>query len=317
MDKHSLSISNSRSKSIFCFLLKFIVMLLIIIFALSCILPAYAEHYDGIVYKKLTCLDSIEGARIILVGNSNLAFGINSDILEEEFDMPVVNLGFQGAVDNAFHENMIKGKLHKGDIVIICHTTYSDDGKIDVPLLALETMETHISMWNLPDKKDYVSLVNAIPIYLNHAIKRHCGDDSDYSVYTAKSFSKNGDNIARRLLGEQTVEWSEGVSVPKINENCMDRLNKLNQYVKNCGATLLVAGYPIAMGEYTQDESVYKSFENQLRSSLDCNVISDFDDYMYPYSYFWDTQYHLTTEGAIVRTNCLKADLREWMESNR
>ena len=172
-------------------------------------------------------------------------------------------------------------------------------------------------MWNLPDKKDYVALINEIPIYLNHAIKRHCGDDSDYIVYTAQSFNKNGDNIANRIFGEQTVEWSEGVSVPQINETCIDRLNKLNQYVKNCDATLLVAGYPIAMGEYTQDESVYKAFENQLRSSLECDVISNYSDYMYPYSYFWDTQYHLTTEGARIRTNCLKADLREWMESNR
>lgn len=317
MGKHSLFISNFKHRTLYMFLLKLLVMVSMIVLILSFVLPAYSEHYDGIVYKKLTYFDSIEGPRIVLVGNSNLAFGIQSEILEEEFNIPVVNLGFQGAVDNAFHERMIAGRLHKGDIVVICHTTYADDGKIDVPLLALETIETHFGLWNLPNIGDYVSLINAIPIYLNHATKRYCGDDSDYSVYMAKSFNKQGDNVAKRKWGEQTVEWSNGVSVPQINDNCIDRLNKLNQYVNKCGATLLVAGYPIAMGEYTQNTIVYEEFEKQLRDALDCTVISDVNNYMFPYSYFWDTQYHLTTEGARIRTNCLKEDIKRWMKQNR
>lgn len=104
------------------------------------------------------------------------------------------------------------------------------------------------------------------------------------------------------------------VNVPEINDICVNRLNRLNECVNSQGADMVVAGYPIAYGKYsefTQDDFV--EFEKKLADELDCNVISDFTDYFYPYDYFYNTGYHLTNKGAEVRTNQLISDLKCWL----
>lgn len=316
MDKHSLFTSNFKDNKLLLLLIKFTIVSLIILFFLSNVLPAFYDGYWGVVYDKINYLESVNGPRIILIGNSNLAFGMDSVMLEEHFNKPVINLGFHGAAGNSFHEKMIKGKLHEGDIVIICHTSYSDNGKVESSLLAWEALENHKELWYLPDRLDYVSLVDTFPTYLNHAIKRYSGDYNDFFVYSRKAFNVNGDNISERNYGEQKMDWSGGVSVPGINDTCINRLNALNTYANECGATLLVAGYPIADGEFTPKHQIYDEFEKELRNRLDCTVISHFSDYMIPYKYFYDTEYHLTNEGANLRTNLLISDLDKWMNES-
>ncbi len=79
------------------------------------------------------------------------------------------------------------------------------------------------------------------------------------------------------------------------------------------GAVLVIAGYPIAYGEYsTFDASDFAEFKTALQSKLNCPIISDYADYFFPYSYFYDTQYHLTAEGADVRAQQLIKDLEAW-----
>ena len=72
----------------------------------------------------------INEPKIVLVSNSNLAFGIQSDLIEDAFEMPVVNLGLHGGLGNAFHERMPLFNITIGDIIVISHLDYSDDDKI-------------------------------------------------------------------------------------------------------------------------------------------------------------------------------------------
>ena len=67
----------------------------------------YLNNYQASVIDKIQRLESIKEPKIILVGNSNVAFGINSKMIEDALGMPVVNLGLHGAMGNTFHENMI------------------------------------------------------------------------------------------------------------------------------------------------------------------------------------------------------------------
>ena len=52
------------------------------------------------------------------------------------------------------------------------------------------------------------------------------------------------------------------------------------------------------------------------QKELDSDIISDYTEYFYPYHYFYDTDLHLTEEGAIVRTKQLISDLKNWMSDN-
>ena len=56
------------------------------------------------------------------------------------------------------------------------------------------------------------------------------------------------------------------------------------------------------------------AFQEELERRLDCTVISNYVDYMFDYTYFWDSNLHLNTEGAKIRTEQLIADIRRWQE---
>ena len=75
-----------------------------------------------------------------------------------------------------------------------------------------------------------------------------------------------------------------------------------------------MAGYPIGKGELTAPEEEFVKIQKILSERLACPVISDYRDYMFDYSLFFDTDLHLTTEGVTLRTQQLIEDLQRWKE---
>lgn len=299
----------------FLFLLFLIISLSIVFF--SVIVPQYKYNYNAALSDKIERLESIEEPKIILVGNSNLAFGVNSETIEREIGMPVVNLGLHGSMGNAFHEKIATFNINKGDIVVICHTSYSDDNKIEDYPLAWITFEDNFHAYRLLGSKDYWGMLCAYPNYVKEAFQlwiTRRGNSKPSGVYSRLSFNKYGDVALSRP--ENEFEFGPGtITVPEINNNCTIRINKFNKYCEKQGARLVIAGFPIASGEYTPPQENFVDFQNELDKKLECDIISNFTDYFIEYKYFYDTKYHLTDEGVSIRTAQLISDLKNWLET--
>lgn len=297
---------------------KFILFLLIIlsilgifgVFFFKYVAPQYSDSYTASLVDKYHSLKNIEEPKIVLLGDSNVAFGIKSELLEESFGMPVVNMGLQTGLGNAFLENLAKINVAEGDIYIICHTTYSDDGKFLDPSLAWVTLENHSEFWNLMTPVQAFQLPAAFPYYFRNATAlwvTNKGNTTANGVYSRAAFNEYGD--ISYIRDTCCYQFTEQI-LPEINETCTNRINELNKYLTERGASLYISAYPIGNGEYTPDASEYIKFQNQLDASLDCPIISDFTDYFFDYRYFWDSPLHLTDEGATLRTEQLIEDLR-------
>ncbi|MCI8557511.1 MAG: hypothetical protein HFI19_07060 [Lachnospiraceae bacterium] len=275
----------------------------------------FQGSYQAAMLDKTNRLQSIDGPKIILIGNSNVCFGINSAMIEEHFSMPVVNMGLAAGLGNAFLENMLNLGLSEGDIVVVCHSDFSNDDTIIDLGAAWKVLEHHKELWSTLRKKDYFSLAKAYPSYFFDAILSWAQDGKynkpmEGTSYSRNAFNEYGDIVKRY---ENTYTFHEdSVKVPQIDDTCIDRLNRLNRSITEQGATLIVAGYPIADGAYTPEKSEYEMFEAQLRERLECDIISHYTDYFIPYEYFYDSDLHLTEEGAKIRTEQLIQDLDRW-----
>lgn len=272
-------------------------------------------NYEASLIDKVARLQSIQEPKIVLIGDSNVCFGIDSAQIEEAFGMPVVNMGLHGGLGNGFHENMIPLGVSEGDIVIISHAYYNYD-TIGNTSLAWITLEKHSELWPIVHKEDLFGMLRAYPRYFRESLVYFLKGSQDNipaedTIYSRSAFNKYGDNLRRFTATYQFDENS--LVVPKISEMRIDRLNTIHKELEEIGATLLIAGYPIGAGEYTPDASEYDAFEEELRTVLDCEVISHFTDYFIPYEYFYDTNLHLTLEGVDIRTKQLIADLKNWM----
>ena len=270
------------------FILKLILFLGITAGFLLHLSPQYLGNYQASLIDKVQRLESIHEPKIVLIGDSNLAFGIDSEKIEEAFDMPVVNMGLHGGLGNAFHEEMTRLNVTEGDIYIICHCSYSDDGLLKNSELAWITLENHPSLWKILRKEDYLPMIKSYPVYLKKCIAlwlTDSGNKMDEGVYSRAAFNEYGD-IEWADNGQEYIFKDGDIFVPQISDNVCERLNDLNIYLKERGATLLIAGYPITKNETTPEAELYIKFQKELEEKLDVPVISDFTDYFYPENYF-------------------------------
>lgn len=313
MNKNNLYTSSFKENLKFA--AKLIIFALMVFAYLNHVMPQYEGKYTASLLDKVERLITIKEPKIVLLGNSNLPFGINSEMIENELGIPVVNMGLHGGLGNTFHEDMAKLNVTEGDIYILCHTEFVKDENVDNVLMWV-TVENHHNLWKLIRLSDIYPMVKAYPTYLKGCLELYAassGNIDDGSLYARSSFNKYGDIAGIRTEDKYTFEMP--VEPMEIDGAVADRINKLNEWLESRGAALLVAGYPIGKGELTADEEEYIVFQKELEEQLNCPVISDYTDYMFDYSYFYDTNFHLKSEGADMRTRQLIEDIKNWQKS--
>ncbi len=301
--------------SILIFKLLFLASILLLFF--FSIMPQNEHMYNAALIEKVKRLETIDDPKIVLIGNSNAAFGFESQMIEEKFGMPVTNMGMHAALGNAFHEEMAKINVTPGDIYIVCHTDYGDEDEIGDGVLAWSTIENHAELWQLLRAKDILPMLRSYPAYLNKSLDTWSRNKGN-RYYRESPYSRESFNIYGDVEYDRNCKWKQNESVeeviPTISNACENRLNSLNSYLEKKGAKLVIAGYPIIVdGEASEEfNAQIEEFEKELEKRFDCEVISDYRDYFYDKSFFYDTAYHLTNEGAAVRTEQLIRDLENY-----
>ena len=301
------------------FLIKCLVMLaLIVLFCFVIVMPQYLLNYQASLIDKNERLCSIDEAKIVLVGNSNWAFGVDSQKLEEAMGMPVVNMGMHGGIGNPFNEQAAVQNIYEGDIVIISYSNFADGDIIKNPELAWITIENHPALWKYIRLKDWPSMIKAYPTYLKDCLdlwSQEIGNMDSGTEYSRLQFNEYGDNIYDRPALVISDEELAEAHIPEIGDETIDRLNKLNQTLQEKGATLLVTPYPTPVTSYTPPVEEYVAFSDQIEERLDFPLIGRYEDYRMDKNLFYNTYLHLNNEGKQLRTQMLIDDLQEYLSS--
>ncbi len=289
-----------------------ILIFIIPLILLFTVCPQYTHEYNASFIDKIHRLESINEPKIMLVSNSNLAFGIQSDLIEQEIGMPVVNLGLHGGLGNAFHERMPLFNLTEGDIIVIAHLTYADDDVISDPELALLTVENYFHFWKIFRAKDLPRIICTLPKYtykcLFRFIRHADKEPATPTCYARSAFNEYGDNIFPR--NEEAGESKPELRHPSANTICMERINEFYRFCKAKGISVVIAGTPIVSGLPDFNMEEYRQFQNDVENLAECPVISDFTDYVFDKKYFYEGALHMTNEGARLRTEQLITDLK-------
>lgn len=296
-------------------LLKYILLMLCCLLALLLICPSqFSKDYTASIADKLQRLESIQEPKIILVGESNLAFGIDSAMLEEAFQMPVVNLGLHGGLGYQFHYNMAKRNIGPGDIVILANLSFGD-GLIQDGSLAWITIENGDDLWTLIPKENIPDMLVTFPSYVVDTVEATLQNrlETVSGTYSREAFNSWGDIAVYRESGQLSFA-DYTITVPEVTEKGLARVNEFAAFCEAQGAVCLMSGYPIAFGEYSPSAGEYRQSQQELEGLLEFEMISDYTDYFFDYSLFYDSQYHLSTEGAQLRTQQLIQDLHQWQQ---
>ena len=100
--------------------------LLAILLPLGMILPTamalpdqYEETFYGALDDKFDRLVSIEEEKIVVIGGSSVAFGLDSAMMEKYTGMPVINFGLYAALGTKLMLDLSLPEIGEGDIVVL------------------------------------------------------------------------------------------------------------------------------------------------------------------------------------------------------
>ncbi len=303
-----------------CALLLVIIMPFFMLFSVAFLFGAeFEDSFVGILDDKLDRLYSIEEEKIVIVGCSSAAFGYDSEIIERYLEMPVVNLGVYAALGTKLMLDLSKDAIGEGDIVIIAPELDSQtlslyfDGR--TTLRALDGSPKYL--FKIPEENRSALLGSAFGFASEKLSYKLFGAPAFEGIYNSKSFNVYGDIGAYRAENvmfdyyepDHKIRLQSDIIAPDF----IEYLNEYAEYVKSVGASIYFEFCPMNRLGFDEDSGDAESrleFEEYLRESLCFTVIaSSIEDYVYDERYFYDSNLHLNSKGAVKHTVSVVRDL--------
>lgn len=284
----------------------------------------YSNTYLAEFDDKYDLLNKTDDKKIIFVGGSSLPFGLRSDLIEEELsDYKVINFGLYATLGTKFMMDMSKTNINEGDIVILSpeinEQTYSlyfnptsvlqaCDGYTNkyTNLSFKDNLKLFYNYWGFSrEKLNYFSHKNApnpIGIYRHDSFNSH----GDISVDRSNNIMNNG--------VDPTMQITTTTSL--LNDEFINYVNSYIDFVRSKKAKIYFNFSPcnelaISSSKKTRDE-----FQEKLDLKLKCDLLSNLEDCIIDYRYFYDTNFHLNSSGAIYYTSLLINNLKKKLNLN-
>lgn len=285
--------------------------------------PQFDNTYYGELRFMYERLKTADDKKIVLVGNSSIAFGVRTDLLAAELPgYDVVGFGLYGSIGTKTMMDLSKANIQKDDIVILMpergsqaqslyfsakNVWYAADGSFDI-------------LKRIP-KSDRPSLVGNFPSFA--ADKFGCltgGKPNVSGVYAQSSFDDPDGNEVGYMTYDRPYNIMIGghdanASIEfhsSVSSEFIDYVNAYNDFIVDRGATLYYGFTPIntlALDDDT-DAKVMNDYRDELDDALACRILGDPSDYIFDHEWFYDTDHHMNSAGMYAFTDRLAEDIK-------
>ena len=276
----------------------------------------FYEAYQSFIQDKFKSLLNTDKPKIILVGGSNLAFGIDNDLLAAGTEYEVVNLGLHAGFGQLFVCELSKANINPGDIVILsCEHYWPNDGAFDSfgSDLVMSGIDDEISMYKYIPKNKWKSVIGYLPEFAkkkNEAMRKGVEKSK---IFSRDSFSPDTLNyIADRpecIINIDEVRGSQDAA-DIISEKSIKYLKKYKEYVEQQGASVYFADTPILDISLNCDVSKFEKLHNMEESMIGIPYITNQRDYLFSTEYIFDSINHCNNAGQRLRTELLIRDIK-------
>ena len=281
----------------------------------------YGGTFMGELGEKCDRLHSVTEPKVIVVGGSSVAFGLDSKMLEDALGMPVVNFGLYATLGTKLMLDLSEDEVREGDVVVIA------------PELDSQTLSLYFNAeatWQAFDgnlsllrkiKKENRSEMAAASIGFAGSKIRHIKDGGIKSegVYAKSSFDEYGDIVFDRPYNVMKFGYDVNKPVSFGTEQYSeDFLCYLSDYIASCrekGARVCYSFPPVnesGVSPETEDGD-YQKLYSFLAERLDCEIIGSPKGYILDQKYFYDSNFHTNSAGTKHHTAHLALDLRRML----
>lgn len=288
----------------------------------------YGESYYAELPELYERLSSTKGKRIILIGGSNLAFGVDTVLLEETlkemgYDYTVCLFGLYGAFGNSVMMDLAEDTLREGDIVILSFepeaSAMTDYFGATAFLKAVENKSSLVCKLNLGH---FDAVLGNYITYLHEkyeVVSSGAGLKLN-NVYQKAAFDENCNMIYPREYNEMTIGYDPSSPIIlgdlEISADFSEIVQDFCQTANKKGASVYYSFCPVNASSIVLSDTPDASLENDLLSyytncfeAFGCRIISDPSRYVMENGWFYDSNFHLNEAGSKLRTKYLAEDI--------
>ena len=277
-------------------------------------------HYMCALIDKHQRLRSTDPPRLVFVGGSNLAFGIDSPRLERELGRPTVNMGLHVGLGLDYMLREAEAELRPGDAVVVSAEYHLFGEEIGSVILfpVLELRPGAIAELSL---RQIGILLDSALIYLGRVVRSGVRgslgllpaiDPEAAAPYCRPSFNRHGDIVAHLGMAQRRVQ-------PDLHSGAFDAGNaaatiaELNAFHARCRTRDIDVFYqhpPIPEPHQELFAPTVSRVLAAMRASCTIPQLHGGAAPAYPVAHFFDSSYHLHRGGVARRTAELIAELR-------
>lgn len=295
----------------------------IILTAGFCTAPQFSHTYYGELGAMYGKLKKTEGKKIIIIGTSGVAFGVDSALIESELraagaEYTVCNFGLYGAIGTKVMLDLSEDCVKKGDVIIF------------TPELDTQTLSLYYSakeIWRAADgnfdilggiaKENVPETVGNFVAFTAEKFKYASeGGVKTDGVYARASFDsncdmKNADRSRNIMPSGYNPDLPVELTGKVFDGEFLNYINEYAAYVRGKGAEIYFSYPPMnRLAVSDCSERTLESFYGFLSENLDFRVISNAEKYIMDCEWFYDTNYHLNSAGMTVRSINLLEDIK-------
>jgi hypothetical protein len=296
------------------------------IFFISCtqavlwqVLPLDQDHYFASIQDKQQRLAQTASPKIVLVGGSNLACGVDTKRLQTALGRPVVNMGLHADIGLAYMLTEVENRLQAGDLVVLVPEYEQFFGALYgnmslIKVVSYEPQGWHYirswGQWSVFLLQGWLYLQGKLKYNLEQWF--HVPQDRHYEIYHRNGFDAYGDMVTHLDLppGNLHEATIKPLILDKYDNRAIETINRFYRQCHRRGVKVCLL-HPCYYENMLKKNSAAISRLQKEFKNLALPVLSTPEEYAFPEGCFFDTEYHLNRQGRTLRTERLIGDLRE------
>jgi len=299
----------------------FLALLLMGYWALVNIIPKEKGLYYGFalgymrgIRFKYQRAQEITGPKIIFAGGSNLAYGLDSEMIEKKLSIPVVNMGLHAGLGAPFIIDQVKLVANPGDIVIFSIEYFMGDGDFRLRKQTCSLFPEYATIERYSIKEEVRTHLDET----REGLKKYIGIASSQSNATERissweireylqptttyPFNQYGDFIEH--LGQEGW-YRRRPDDAKFQYRYWKGIAYLNEFKAEAdakGVNVFYSYAPFSKTAFERESKTVAKFHRDLSNDLDIELLNTPRDLVFEDHFLYDKEYHLTSEGRFIRT---------------
>lgn len=277
------------------------------------------DNYLAAILEKDRLIRTTPSPKIILVGGSNLAFGIDSRMMQDSLNLGIVNMGLYAKLGLRYMLAQVKPYIKRGDIVLIVpeyDQFYGNFSEGD------QTLNTALLYAPADRIGDFVKSYSVIDVVLRpraenvrrsffQAAASALGVRDKYfppdtnPVYNRHSFNQFGDvvsHLGKKSMNPDSIFVKELPPPKDFNKRTLSELNEIGDAARELGAHAYFLFPSYIDRSYRINVGAIDSLRSRLAKGMNMPILGSPADFVYPSNWFFDTRFHLNALGRGPRT---------------